>query len=97
MDALYRGSEVMYTHGMAFWSNDQHPRTDDLSRCSVNYSTSRMQYPSLAPLSKISEVFVCPLGRPDQSQISPTNGRFDPLHIHQLKSTPFHYDDRGGR
>ena len=56
-------------------------RTDDLSPCSVNYSTSRMQYPSLAPLSQISEVFVCPLGRLDQSQISPTKGRFDPLHI----------------
>lgn len=24
---------------------------------------------------------MCPLGRLDQSQISPTNGRFDPLHI----------------
>lgn len=24
---------------------------------------------------------MCPLGRLDQSQISPTNGRFDPLQI----------------
>lgn len=36
---------------------------------------------------------MCPLGRLDQSQISPTNGRFDPL---QIRSNPLYYDDRGG-
>ena len=38
---------------------------------------------------------MCPLARLDQSQISPTNGRFDPLHISSQKY-PFPLY-RGGR
>lgn len=40
-----------------------------------------MQYLSLAHSFKEYGGGMCPLGRLDQSQISPTNGRFDPLQI----------------
>lgn len=59
---LYTGSGVMYTHGMAFFGVMKKFHciqiNQDLSSCSVNYYTYRMQYPSLAHLRNMEEVCV---------------------------------------
>ena len=90
----------MYTHGMAFFGVMKKFHCIQINRRSKSLFSKLLYFSHAVSESCPFKEYgggMCPLGRLDQSQISPTNGRFDPLHIHQLKSTPFHYDDRGGR